>query len=92
MDRFLGMLDEVIHHKGEALAKGDVQNESLEENERVLLTLLIESEKRGEGILSDAELKSNLCLFFFAGYDTTSNALSFTLYHLAKHPVSYKRN
>jgi cytochrome P450 len=55
-----------------------VQNDDLEENEKDLLTLMIERGKRGEGILSDAELKSNLCLFFFAGHDTTSNALAFT--------------
>jgi cytochrome P450 len=83
------MLDEVITSKREQLKRGDVKNDTLEENERDLLTLMIESELRGEGILSDEELKANLCLFFFAGHDTTTSALSFALYHLAKHPVSF---
>lgn len=82
------MLDEVIEQKRKLVDEGIVTNDNFDENERGLLTLMIESEKRGDGIITNTELRSNLCLFFFAGPDTTSNALSFTLYHLAKHPVS----
>lgn len=83
------MLDEIIEKKRRLVDEGNLKNDDLEENEKDILTLMIEGEKRGEGILSHDELKSNLCLFFFAGHETTSSALSFTLYHLATHPVSH---
>ncbi|XP_021368001.1 cytochrome P450 3A18-like [Mizuhopecten yessoensis] len=35
--------------------------------------------------LTDAEIRSQALLFFLAGYDTTSNSLMFTFYHLAIH-------
>ncbi|KAI9479545.1 cytochrome P450 [Zychaea mexicana] len=35
--------------------------------------------------LTDEELRSNLCIFFVAGHDTTANALSFAAYYLAIH-------
>lgn len=82
------MLHEVIINKRNLLKEGHVENDALEENERDLLTLMIESENRSEVILTGEELKANLCLFFFAGHDTTSSALFFTLYHFTKHPVS----
>lgn len=49
-------LDEVIQYKRDLLSKGQKNNEDLE-NERDLLTLMIESEQRGEGALTDEELK-----------------------------------
>ncbi|KAI8079521.1 cytochrome P450 [Gilbertella persicaria] len=80
------MLNAMIVHKREQIENGDLQNKDLEENEKDLLTLMIESEKRGEGILSNQELQTNICLFFLAGHDTTSNTLSFAMYYLATHP------
>ncbi|KAI9472014.1 MAG: cytochrome P450 [Benjaminiella poitrasii] len=91
MDRFLDMLNQVIYKKREMLDKGYTNNDSLEENEKDLLTLMIESERKGEGILSDEELKSNLCIFFLAGHDTTANSLSFAIYYLAKYPEYQER-
>ncbi|KAI8079517.1 cytochrome P450 [Gilbertella persicaria] len=86
LNRFLDMLNAMIVHKREQIENGDLQNKDLEENEKDLLTLMIESEKRGEGILSNQELQTNICLFFLAGHDTTSNTLSFAMYYLATHP------
>ncbi|XP_033742606.1 cytochrome P450 3A24-like [Pecten maximus] len=37
-------------------------------------------------MLSDSEIRSQALLFFLAGYDTTSNSLTFVFYHLAIHP------
>ncbi|CAO3639437.1 unnamed protein product [Mucor hiemalis] len=82
MDEFLGMLDDVIKNKRETLKKG-IQNKALDENERDLLSLMIETEEDGVS-MNDAELKSNLCLFFLAGHDTTANALSFAIHYLAQ--------
>lgn len=56
MDEFLGMLDGVIQNKKTALKAG-TQNDALEENEKDLLNLMIESGEKGEGILTDRELK-----------------------------------
>ncbi|KAI7883814.1 cytochrome P450 [Mucor mucedo] len=86
MDRFRHMLQDVIDHKRLSLKDKNYQNDALEENERDLLTLLIESEIRGEGVMTDEELMSNLRFFFVAGHDTTSSTLSFAIHYLAKHP------
>lgn len=53
----MDMLDEVVQKKRELLKHGQVRNNDLEENERDLLTLMLESEEKGEGALSDKELK-----------------------------------
>jgi cholesterol 24(S)-hydroxylase len=107
LDRFLGMIDSIIEEKRRKIQTGDNQNESLEENEKDLLTLMLESERKGEGKMTNEELQvihihvysssyshsyqSNLCVFFVAGHDTTANALSFALYHLAVHPEIQQR-
>ncbi|GAA5814314.1 hypothetical protein MFLAVUS_007808 [Mucor flavus] len=91
LDTFLDMLDEVIQNKRELLKRGQVRNNDLEENERDLLTLMLESEEQEEGSLSDKQLKANLCVFFYAGHDTTSASLSFVLYYLAKYPEIQER-
>ncbi|GAA5801590.1 hypothetical protein HPULCUR_007038 [Helicostylum pulchrum] len=85
LDTLMDMLDEVVQKKRELLKQGQVRNNDLEENERDLLTLMLESEEQEEGSISDKELKANLCVFFYAGHDTTSASLSFVLYYLAKH-------
>ncbi|KAI8373763.1 cytochrome P450 [Blakeslea trispora] len=54
------------------------------DQEKDLLTLLIEVGME-EGIdMTDGELRENLCAFFLAGHDTTGNALTCCLYNLAK--------
>lgn len=59
LDRFVNMLSEVIKNKRRDIASG-VQNPHLEENEKDVLTLLIENEDKGEGALSDEELRVSL--------------------------------
>ncbi|KAI9345052.1 cytochrome P450, partial [Pilaira anomala] len=82
-EKFSAMLDKVIKHKKESIKQG-VKNDYLKESEKDLLTLFIESGEENNGILSDEELKSNLCLFFLAGHDTTSSALSYAIHYLAE--------
>ncbi|KAI7881134.1 cytochrome P450 [Lichtheimia hyalospora FSU 10163] len=77
------MIDEIIAHKRQIL---NSQQSKVPESERDLLTLMIEAENSGEGSMTNKELRSNLCLFFLAGHDTTANALAFAVYHLAMHP------
>ncbi|RCI02599.1 hypothetical protein CU098_004206, partial [Rhizopus stolonifer] len=80
VDHSLDMIDQIIINKGEQVEKGDLQNTFLEENEKDLLPLMIESEKRGEGAMSNEELKSNVTVFLLAGYYTTASALAFAAY------------
>ncbi len=53
---------------------------------RDLLTLLLDARdpETGEG-LSDLDIKANLVTFLIAGHETTSNALTWTLYLLSQH-------
>jgi cytochrome P450 len=59
MDRLLKMLDGIIVQKKEMIKQGNTQNDNLEENEKDLLSLMIESELRGEGVITEEELKVN---------------------------------
>lgn len=60
MDRFINMLQNVIENKRLELKYGNYQNEGLEENEKDLLSLMIEGENRGEGAMTDEELIVNI--------------------------------
>lgn len=52
-----------------------------------LLTLLIQASDPDTGLgIADEEVASHVVTFIVAGHETTSNALSWTLYLLAKHP------
>ncbi|KAI8093087.1 cytochrome P-450 cyp509A1 [Halteromyces radiatus] len=84
LDKFLGMLNGIVEHKRRVLRE-NVDN-GVEEAEKDLLTLMIESELRGEGVLTNDELMGDLAIFFAAGHDTTSFALSAAVYYMAKHP------
>lgn len=62
LDKFLKMLDGVIERRKDLLKEGNSHNSHLQENEKDLLTLLIESENRGEGLLTHEELKVSTCM------------------------------
>ena len=47
--------------------------------------LLSENKKDGKSKLDDDEIFASAILFLLAGYETTSNALAYTLYLLALH-------
>ncbi|CAO3671169.1 unnamed protein product [Umbelopsis ramanniana] len=84
------LFDEIIEHKKSELAKGA---SNVEESEKDLLTLMIEA---GNGddqqeALTAEELRNELVLFFLAGHDTTSNAMTAALYFLAANPDVQKR-
>jgi cytochrome P450 len=76
--------ESVIENKRKILAQ---QKEQHEDPEKDLLTLMIEAGKDDPSqALTNEELRENLSIFFIAGHDTTSNALSFALYYLAVNP------
>ncbi|KAG0788485.1 hypothetical protein G6F16_001452 [Rhizopus arrhizus] len=81
LSKLMENMDEIIEKKRK-LVYENVQGESKEKD---LLTLMIESELKSEGeSLSNEELRSNLCIFFLAGHDTTANTLAAIIYELAK--------
>ncbi|KAG2225674.1 hypothetical protein INT45_012146 [Circinella minor] len=89
LDLFLEKMQEIITHKRNLLENSKNTSSSTinkKINEKDLLTLMLEAAKEENGILTDEEIKSNLCGFFLAGHDTTANALSFAMYNLATHP------
>ncbi|KAI7889340.1 cytochrome P450 [Mucor mucedo] len=53
------------------------------DNEKDLLTLVLESEIREEGCIQNEEIKCNLASVFVNGHETTSHALGCCLYYLA---------
>ncbi|KAI8070960.1 cytochrome P450 [Gongronella butleri] len=79
MDKFTGMLNDIIDHKRRVLREQQDQG-TTEEHERDLLTLMLEGELRGEGVLTNEELIHDLGIFFVA------NALSSAIYYLARYP------
>ncbi|KAI9028827.1 cytochrome P450, partial [Phycomyces nitens] len=83
LDVFLKMIDNVIISKQKSLRENK-SNENLENSEKDLLTLMLESEQGNT--LSAIELRSNMCVFFAAGHETTANALSFAIYFMALYP------
>ncbi|KAI8336744.1 cytochrome P450 [Chlamydoabsidia padenii] len=91
LTKFLGMMQGIIEHKRRVLKKKDVNNDPTEDAEKDLLTLMIESELRGEGILTDQELLNDIGVFFVAGHDTTSAALTACCYYMAKYPEIQSR-
>jgi cytochrome P450 len=48
--------------------------------------LLAALDDEGDGGLSDQEISDQIVTLIFAGYETTTNALSWTFYLLAQHP------
>ncbi|CAO3599673.1 unnamed protein product [Absidia cylindrospora] len=86
LHQFHDLLNEVIVKKRETLRLKYERNGNKfdDDEEKDLLTLMMEGEFTGEGALTHEELKSNLNVFFLAGHDTTANALSFAIYALAR--------
>ncbi|ORZ24374.1 cytochrome P-450 cyp509A1 [Absidia repens] len=93
LNQFHEILNEVIEKKRKNLRlKYERNGNKFDDNEeKDLLTLMMEGEFTGEGELTDEELKSNLNVFFLAGHDTTANALSFAIYYLARDPVIQRK-
>lgn len=81
-DKFNSMIDDLTDKRRQDIING-LKNE-IPENEKDLLTLMIEADMREGGNTSTEELRHNIALFFLAGHDTTAHTLTFCLYNLAK--------
>jgi cholesterol 24(S)-hydroxylase len=55
--KFKAMLRNMIDEKRKKVESGQAQNENLEENEKDLLFLMLESEMQGEGKMTNDELE-----------------------------------
>ncbi|KAG0804398.1 hypothetical protein G6F20_012732 [Rhizopus arrhizus] len=74
--------DRVISKKREELQNGIFSNKP--DNEKDLVTLMLEAGMQEDISITNEELRHNMAVLFLAGHDSTSNTLSFCLYHLAK--------
>ncbi|CAO3680930.1 unnamed protein product [Rhizopus stolonifer] len=74
--------DELARKKRIEIQKGVYAN--VPDSQKDVLTLMLESEQKGESMKTDEELRHNIAILFVAGHDTTANTLSFCLYNLAK--------
>ncbi|XP_058988254.1 cytochrome P450 6A1-like, partial [Musca domestica] len=67
-----------------------IEREKLNVRKQDLLDLLIDLRKiqdeNGNPILTHSEIASNLFLFFAAGYESSANTISNSLWELARHP------
>ncbi|CAO3635478.1 unnamed protein product [Cunninghamella blakesleeana] len=88
--KFHTMLDEVIENKRRILKNQKVKS-NIDDSEKDILTLMLESELSGQKVLTDSEIKSDLNIFFLAGHDTTANSLASAIYYLAKHQDMQQR-
>lgn len=66
---FLEMLQTVIDNKRQVLKNKNIDD--IEDNEKDLLTLMLEGELRGEGVLTDRELLNDLGVFFIGKVEIT---------------------
>ncbi|KAI8144471.1 cytochrome P-450 cyp509A1, partial [Fennellomyces sp. T-0311] len=82
---FQNMLQQIITNKRKSLLTA--KNSNLNQSEKDLLTLMLEAGEEGNGVLTDEELMSNLCILFTAGHSTTTTALSYAAYYLAINPA-----
>ena len=58
LDEFMMVIDDMINKKRASIQLGnDQHNSALAENERDLLTLLIEGEMRGDGAMTNEEIQ-----------------------------------
>lgn len=73
--------DDIIRTRREALKTNTPSKRKYKD---FLDILLLAKDEDGLG-LSDKEVRAEVDTFLFAGHDTTSSALSWTLYQLAKH-------
>jgi cytochrome P450 len=81
-----------VYHKGDSKIrpKNGYMNKPIQED--LLYTLLqAQDTEAGIGRMTDLQLKDEVMTIFLAGHETTSNALTWTLYLLSQHPTADDR-
>ncbi|KAI9495418.1 cytochrome P450 [Zychaea mexicana] len=85
---FQNMLRNIVNQKREALLRNKdtfKTSSKAEEQEKDIVTSMVEAEMEGQGRLTDEELQSNFSLFFMVGHESTASTASFAMYYFAKH-------
>ena len=80
IDYIEGVTEEIIKRRRQQGLTG--RKDLLE----LMMTATDETTVKGVSRLTDDEVVAQSLIFLFAGYETSSNTLSFTLYHLAVNP------
>ncbi|RIA80803.1 cytochrome P450 [Glomus cerebriforme] len=82
---------EIIDLKKIELAKRKKLNEKKKLNNEELLVSMLEASEQENINIGPQDLRDNMANFFSAGNDTTSMAVSSSIYHLAKYPEMQER-
>ncbi|MGV9631143.1 cytochrome P450 [Streptomyces sp. NPDC003487] len=78
------VVDDVIASRAGATDAGATDTDATD-----LLGLMLGAEHPADGTTLDAaNIRNQVITFLIAGHETTSGAMSFALYHLAKHPTA----
>lgn len=78
------VLDDFVH-----VLMAERRDNPLPEGENDLLRVMFDASE--EGNLSDRELADLLIFLFIAGFDTSKNVLTYTMYLMLQHPEIYQR-
>jgi cytochrome P450 len=84
IERFNQYMFEILDKKVESMKASPTSATPVQNDHRDLLELMLEAAE--EQNFSREDLRANLIIFFLAGHDTTSNALTFALYLMGLHP------
>ncbi|XP_072033186.1 uncharacterized protein [Amphiura filiformis] len=76
----------VIKQRRQALSTGEYQKKEKERKYMDFVDILLSAKDEDGKGLSDSEIQDEVDTFMFEGYDTTSSAVSFMLYNMARHP------
>ncbi|XP_070493279.1 cytochrome P450 4d1-like [Chironomus tepperi] len=77
--------DDVIQRRREDLLNANEVDDTGKKKKKALLDILLSSSIDGQP-LSNLDIREEVDTFAFAGHDTTSSAISFTFYNIAKYP------
>ncbi|XP_036612351.1 cytochrome P450 4B1-like [Trichosurus vulpecula] len=83
--------DKVIRARRAALKEEDVQEKIQGKKRLDFLDILLKAGDENSNKLSDADLRSEVDTFMFAGHDTTTSGISWFLYCMALHPEHQQR-
>lgn len=85
---FMGMIKDIVKHREENEVK---RNDFMSLLLQIKNTGKLEGEEKELGKMTFNELAAQVFIFFFAGYETSSSTMTFSLYELARNPEIQNR-